>query len=412
MFIVNGGRQLNGELRISGAKNAVLPLMAAAMLTSDEVIIHNCPKISDVFDMRDILISLGAEVSWVDHTLVISAKMLSSEMPEELSHKIRSSIFLLGSILSRCKRACFFMPGGCEIGARPIDQHLFALELLGAKISLCEGKLCCETKGFCGAEVLFDFPSVGATENAILAGVMAEGVTILRNSSCEPEIVCLANMLNEMGARIYGAGSGVIYIKGVKSLHGTEFTCIPDRIEFGTYLAAVSAVRGEVLFKDVIGEHLRTPLNILENIGSEIHWTKDGLLLRSVKKPKSFRFVTAPYPGFPTDLQPQFSTLACFCKGSSVIRETVFENRLGHFAQLAKAGAKAAIHGDTVQILGMGMLKNTDYQARDLRGGAAFLIAALATEGQCRINNTHFIDRGYEAPEEKLRLLGADIIRI
>lgn len=413
MLRIDGGRKLYGEIRISGAKNAALPLMAAAILTKEEVILHECPMISDVEDMKEILRELGAEVERTGHTMRIHAEELSETMPEELSHKIRSSIFLLGSVLARKKEARFYLPGGCEIGRRPIDQHLRALNCLGAEIEADEGMLLCRTKGLRGCEIRLDFPSVGATENAMLAGAAAEGVTILRGAAREPEIVCLAELLNRMGAEVHGAGSSVLYICGKPRLHGAEFTCIPDRIEAGTYLAAAAATGGELTLRQVMPGHLEGVTELLRGSGAQIKAYSDALLLKSTGRLAGFSVTTQPYPGFPTDLQPQFGALACFCGGTSYFTETVFENRLRHLDALEKAGAEILRTSPcSAEIRGASQMQPMDYYAQDLRGGAAFLIAALATEGQSRIFGTHYLNRGYENPEGKLRGVGAEIIRV
>lgn len=413
MFIINGCRKLCGEAEISGAKNAALPLMAASVLTEGEVVLHCVPRITDVTDMKDILRSIGAEAELQGNTMVIRAGNISAcAMPEELSHKIRSSIFMLGSMLGRKREVCFCMPGGCEIGARPIDMHIRALAALGVDTEQRDGRIYCRTKGLKGAEIALKYPSVGATENVMLAAVCAEGVTVIRNAAREPEIVCLAEMLRSMGAVIYGEGTGVIYIKGVQKLHGTEFTCIPDRIEAGTFLCAAAAAGGEIALRGVITEHLLPLVNILRESGCGIERRGDVLCCKAEGRMKAFSLETAPHPGFPTDLQSQMCALACTCRGVSRICETVFENRLHHLEMLAAAGAEIARTEDAALIRGTGRLKAMDYTAHDLRGGAAFIIAALATEGKSTVRETHFIDRGYERPEEKLRRLGADIIRV
>ena len=304
------------------------------------------------------------------------------------------------------------MPGGCEIGARPIDMHIDALGAMGVETEQKQGRILCRTAGLKGAEINLAYPSVGATENIMLAAVLAKGVTVIRNAAREPEIVCLAELLKRMGASVHGAGTRVIYIKGVKRLHGAEFTCIPDRIEAGTYLCAAAAAGGKIALKGVVMNHLESLTQILEGIGGEIRRKGDVLEFTALRRMKAFSFATAPYPGFPTDMQSQMCALACVCRGESRVRETVFENRMHHLEMLARAGAQIARSGETVLIRGCRKLKPMDYTAHDLRGGAAYLIAALAAEGRSTVRGTHFIDRGYEDPEGKLMAMGADIIRV
>jgi len=413
MFIVKGCRKLFGEVEISGAKNAALPLMAASILTDETVVLRHVPRITDVLDMKDILASIGAEVDFQGNTMTICAGEISAcAMPEELSHKIRSSIFMLGSMLGRKQEACFFMPGGCEIGKRPIDMHIDALGRLGVETEQREGRILCTTRGLKGAEIALPYPSVGATENIMLAAVLADGVTVICNAAKEPEIVCLAEMLRSMGAEVHGAGTSVVYIKGVRKLHGTEFACIPDRIEAGTFLCAAAAAGGRIVLRGIVAEHIAPLISILHTCGCVTERRGGDLVFESAERLKSFSLETAPYPGFPTDLQSQMCALACRCRGISQIRETVFENRMHHLDKLAEAGGEIARKGDTVLIRGCRRLKPADYTAHDLRGGAAFVIAALSAKGESIIRGTHFIDRGYERFEDKLSALGADIIRV
>ena len=412
-FIVNGMNRLCGEVRISGGKNAVLPLLAATLLTRDEIVIRNCPNISDVSDMTDILSALGADISREGDAIVVRAEDIETTcMPEELSHKIRSSIFLLGSMLARKKEACFFPPGGCEIGRRPIDQHMHALRVMGAEAVWRDEKLFCNTKGLRGGVIDLRFPSVGATENALLAAVLAKGVTVINGAAREPEISCLAHMLRSMGAKIQGDGTGCIVIEGVQKMHGTEFFCIPDRIEACTFLAAAAATRGCITVTGTRPESYGCVTDILERAGASVRVYGDAAGIRMDQRASAFTLSTAPYPGFPTDMQAQMCALACTAKGTSHITETVFENRLRHASELKKTGACIKKEENSLYITGEERLAPARFSATDLRSGAALVILALFCDGQSSVSGTGFIDRGYENFENKLKALGADIKRV
>ena len=412
-FSVGGGNRLYGEISASGGKNAALPMLACAILTSDEIVLRRCPNISDVSDMLLILKTLGAQVKREGDTVIIRAQDIDTAcMPEELSHKIRSSIFLLGSMLARRNEACFYPPGGCEIGKRPIDQHLYALKVLGVDSQWEGGRLWCSASKLKGGVIDLRFPSVGATENAVFAAVLAEGVTVINGAAREPEICWLCGMLKSMGAHISGEGTGSVVIEGVKKLHGTEIDCLADRIETCTYLAAAAAAGGNVTVKNTCPSCFGEVISLLEKTGASVKVYGSTVNISAEKRPDAFELITAPYPGFPTDMQAQMCALACAAKGTSVIRETVFEDRLKHADEMAKSGAGALRDGQTVFITGSERLRAADFYAKDLRSGAALTVLALCCEGKSRVFGTEYTDRGYEDLEGKLRLLGADICRV
>lgn len=412
-FIVNGMNRLSGEVQISGGKNAVLPLLAATLLTRDEIVIRNCPEISDVSDMTDILSALGVRICKEGNTITACASDIDTTcMPEELSHKIRSSIFLLGSMLARKGEACFFPPGGCEIGRRPIDQHMHALSVMGVDAIWRDEKLICQTNGIKGGIIDLRFPSVGATENAMLAAVLANGVTVINGAAREPEICCLAQMLRSMGAKIQGDGTGCIVAEGVKNMHGTDFFCMPDRIEACTFLTAAAAAGGKIAVTGTKPESYVRVTELLEKIGASVKIYGDAVEIEMDKRADAFDLSTAPYPGFPTDMQAQMCALACTAKGTSHITETVFENRLRHASELEKTGAEVIKEDNSIFITGKEHLYAAELSATDLRSGAALVILALACEGQSRVTGTGYIDRGYECFESKLRSIGADIRRV
>lgn len=411
-FIVSGGQRLSGELEISGAKNAALPLLAACVLTDEEVILHNCPRIGDVFNMKEILVKLGARVRFSGNTVSVCAEQMNtSHMPEELSHKIRSSIFLLGSMIGRMRSARFFMPGGCEIGARPIDQHIHALEQLGVQVNEEAGTISCKADTLTGAQIRLEYPSVGATENAIFAAVLAKGESVIYNAAREPEIEDVQALLNAMGARVRGAGSSQIVIQGVGRLHGAEHACIPDRIEAGTFLAAACLTRGDLLVKRVFAEHIRSTMDVFEQAGALVAVQGDAVRLRLRSRIKPLHVITLPYPAFPTDMQAQMCAVAALGEGVSRITETVFENRMRHVPELMKMGADISLRGASAYITGVCSLQPARVYAHDLRGGAALTLAALSANGESVIEGAEHIDRGYEGFEHKLASLGADIRR-
>lgn len=412
VFQITGGRRLCGEARISGAKNALLPILAATMLSSGEATLHRCARLSDCDNMLRILSTLGCRVRregesvWVD-----PGGAQGWEMTESLSKQLRSSIFMLGPILGRFKKASVTYPGGCEIGLRPIDLHLKGLRALGVQIREARGRILCDGSRLHGGQVQLDFPSVGATENIMMAAVLAPGETVISNAAREPEIVDLQRFLNAMGARVRGAGQGVVVIEGVKRLHGAEHTIMPDRIVAGTLLIAAAMTGGEICLREARARDLGAVLDKLEQAGCRLSSGRDWITLSA--DPHALRAIeltTQPYPGFPTDMQAQFMALATVAEGTSLIVENVFENRFAHAAQLRRMGAEILVHQRAAIVRG-GSLSGAQVEARDLRGGAALVLAALAAEGESRVEHVELIDRGYAALEETLASLGACIRR-
>ncbi len=413
-YIIDGGEKLYGKVEIQSAKNTVLPLLAASVLTYEPVKIRGVPAINDVENMLRILSEVGCKIKRQKNCAVIdSSNAVSHEIPTRLTKELRSSVFMLGSVLTRFRKAKISYPGGCDIGLRPIDLHLAGLKRLGVEIVEKDGFIHCEAKRLVGAEILLDFPSVGATENIILAAVKAEGVTVIRNAAKEPEIVDLQKFLNAMGAKVYGAGGGTVVIEGVKRLRGVEYTPIGDRIEAGTYLIAAATCGGEIETQGVPPENIAALLHKLRENGCKIHRKDDKIVLSSDGKLKSVDLVeTMPFPGFPTDLQAQYASLCCVAKGATLIVENLFETRYRYVAELKRMGADITIRDRTALIRGVEKLHGAYVTAGDLRGGAALVIAALTAEGQSTVADLSHVDRGYADFESKLRKLGAKIRRI
>ena len=413
-YIIDGGAKLYGNVKIQSAKNSVLPLLAASILTDKQVKIKNLPIISDVENMLRILIELGCEVRRGAETTVIdSANAVSHELPARLTKELRSSVFMLGSVLTRFRRAKIAYPGGCDIGLRPIDLHLKGLQRLGVKIVEENGYITCSVDKLRGADVVLDFPSVGATENIILAAVKAEGTTFIRNAAKEPEIIDLQKFLNCMGAKIKGAGGSTIVVEGVKRLRGVEYTPMCDRIEAGTFLMAAASCGGEIETEGVFSENIAALLDKLRENGCKIHTKNDKIRITSSGRLKSVDVVeTMPFPGFPTDLQAQYSALCTTAKGSTVVVENLFETRFKFAGELKRMGADITVRGRTAVIRGVQALHGAPVTAQDLRGGAALVLAALKAEGRSSVMDLSYIDRGYSAFEYKLKSLGACIKRI
>ena len=413
-IIVNGGIPLSGTVKIHGAKNAVLPILAATVVVGGVHIIHNCPLFSDVSTTIEILKSLGAKVTREGSTLIIDTSgEMGSIIPEHLMRKLRSSVVFMGAVLARNNYAKISTPGGCELGPRPIDLHLKTLSQLGADIKEEHGYLICKTCGLSGKVIHLDFPSVGATENIMLAAVMAEGETVITNAAREPEICDLAHFLNNMGARILGAGTSTIKIAGKRKLTPTEYTVMPDRIVAATYLCAGAATGGEVTVTGMCPEHISAILSVLEDCGCKVSVYKDEVRLTAperLKAPSGIK--TMPYPGFPTDAQSLVLAMLCCADGTTIITETIFESRFKPVAELRRMGAKISLDGRVAVICGTDRLSGAQVSASDLRGGAALVIGALAADGITEINTPEYIDRGYENLEENLRKLGADIKRL
>ncbi len=413
-YIINGGERLFGKVEIQSAKNTVLPLLAASVLTDEEVKIRGIPAINDVENMLRILTEVGCKIKRQKGcALIDSSNAASHEIPPQLTKELRSSVFMLGSVLTRFRRAKISYPGGCDIGLRPIDLHLSGLKRLGVEIVERDGYIHCEANRLKGAEILLDFPSVGATENIILAAVKAEGITVIRNAAKEPEIVDLQRFLNAMGANVRGGGGGTVVIEGVKKLHGVDYTPIGDRIEAGTYLIAAAVCGGEIETQGVPPENIAALLHKLRENGCKINIKNDKIVLSSDGKLKSVGLVeTMPFPGFPTDLQAQYAALCTVAEGATLVVENLFETRYRYAAELKRMGADITVRGRTALIRGVEKLHGAYVTASDLRGGAALVVAGLKAEGQSVVADLSHIDRGYADFEGKLRKLGGKIRRI
>ncbi|MBQ4649446.1 MAG: UDP-N-acetylglucosamine 1-carboxyvinyltransferase [Firmicutes bacterium] len=416
-YIVQQSGPLKGEVVISGAKNAVLPLMAAALLAEDECVIKDVPQLRDVTFMKEILTSLGSEVVQVDENIlsITTKDIISTEAQFELVNKMRASILVMGPLLARKGIARIPMPGGCAIGARPIDLHLKGLEALGAEIIFKDDYIeaVAGSQGLIGDTIYLDFPSVGATENIMMAAVLAHGTTILENAAEEPEIVDLANFLNKMGAKIKGAGTDTIKIEGVTKLGGARHTVIPDRIETGTFMLAAAITKGAVHICNAVPDHVKPIIAKLRECGVRIEVGDEDIIVRADLGPQSSTDIkTLPYPGFPTDIQSPFMAYLTTVEGSSTVIETVFENRFMHVAQLNKMGAHIETAGNKATVRGNSRLRGNQVMATDLRAGAALVLAGLVAEGQTEISEIFHIERGYEKFIEKFRELGAQITRI
>lgn len=409
-YIIHGGERLEGELRIDASKNAVLPIIAATILSGETTHLYNCPKIEDVETMLEILRQLGCNIKWDNKTLIIDTSTIKSyDIPEQLVRKMRSSIILLGAIIGKFGKARISYPGGCPLGARPIDLHLSAFKKMGITVTEEHGFIICESPHLQGAKIHLDFPSVGATENIMLAATLATGDTIIYNTAREPEIVDLQNYLNASGAKISGAGTETIYIQGVKKLYSVAYKVIPDRIIAGTYLVAAAITRGTITLKDVRPDHLRAITSKLEETGCTIIEEIDRITLISPKKLKGVNITTEPYPGYPTDMQSQMMALLCTCGEMSIIKENLFEARFKAAYELIRMGANINIEGKIAIIKSTPFLMGTNVYAEDLRGGAALVLAGLGAQGDTVVENIHHIQRGYQDIALDLRSLGASI---
>ncbi|MBQ2822965.1 MAG: UDP-N-acetylglucosamine 1-carboxyvinyltransferase [Oscillospiraceae bacterium] len=415
-LIINGGRRLNGEITVQGAKNAVLPVMAAAILCDGRVTLRNCPRITDTYCALRILKSLGCGGRFTDKNTVVidSGGLASSEISDELMREMRSSVFFMGALTGRTGQCRISLPGGCDIGQRPVDIHIAALKKMGVTVTEDHGSLNCFCDGrLKGAEIALSFPSVGATENVILAAVTAKGTTELTNAAREPEIADLAEFLNRCGADIKGAGTSSITIHGREKLHGCEYEIMPDRICTATYLACTAAAGGEILVKGCVPEHIRPVSSVFEQMGCSVYTCADRIYLSSQKPLKAADIVrTMVYPGFPTDCQAFVMAALCKAEGTSVFVENIFENRYHHAAELKRMGADIRVEGKVAVVRGVKRLYGAKTAASDLRGGAGLVTAALSAEGTSEISNIHFIDRGYEDIETVLTSVGADIKRV
>lgn len=414
-FVIQGGRRLAGEVRVSGAKNAVLPIMAAALLTPQECRIANVPNVADVRTMRRVLTVLGARVLHTDHDLVIRAgEAVSHEAPYDLVRTMRASYYVLGPLLARLHRASVSLPGGCAIGARPIDLHLRGMRELGAEVAIDHGYIVASSDRLVGARISLLGPmgaSVGATINTMMAATLAEGTTVIEGAALEPEVADVAGFLRGMGARIEGEGTPFITVRGVPALHGVDYEVIPDRIESGTLAIAAGITSGEVTISHSNPEHLGSVLSVLRQAGISIETGLDRIVVRGDGRRRAVDVTVSPYPGFPTDMQAQMTALMCVTPGTSVITETIFENRFLHVSELLRLGADIKIEGSSAIVRGVEMLSGAFVMASDLRASAALVLAGLVAEGETVVRRVYHLDRGYEMFERKLAGLGARIRR-
>ena len=413
-FVINGGHELFGEVNISGAKNAAVAIIPAALLAEDTVRIENIPKISDVQLIIEILSRMGAEIKVVNkNTLDINTTNINYQsIPYELTSHFRASYYLIGAMLGRFNKADVALPGGCDFGVRPIDQHVKGFKMLGAQVDIIDGVVCAKAEKLVGTPVYMDVVSVGATINIMLAAVKARGLTVIENAAKEPHIVDLANFLNSMGADVRGAGTDVIKIRGVEKMHGCTYSIIPDQIEAGTYMVAAAACGGDVLVKNVIPKHLESITAKLEEAGAEVIEYDDAVRVTRFKALSKCNVKTMPHPGFPTDMQPQMAVLLSIANGTSILSESVWDNRFQYVQQLLRMGADIQVDGKVAVIVGVPRLDGTTVRATDLRAGAAMMIAGLVAEGTTTVEDTIYVERGYEDVVEKFSALGADIKRV
>jgi UDP-N-acetylglucosamine 1-carboxyvinyltransferase len=411
-LLVTGGSRLHGTVRVSGAKNSALKLMAAALLAPGRTTLSNVPRIQDCLTMGDVLDRLGVGVAWQADRVTIDATSIASvEAPYDLVRQMRASIVVLGPLLARAGRARVAMPGGDNIGSRPIDLHIHGLEKMGADIRLEHGFLSGTTDGLRGASITLDYPSVGATENLLMAAVAARGTTTIDNAAREPEIVDLGSFLTSMGARIEGAGTTTIEIDGVEGFHATEHRVVPDRIEAGTWAVAACATRGDVTIADARPDHLELPHERLSDAGAQVSLVDGGIRILQEDRVKAIDFVTLPYPGLATDFQPIFMAMLATAAGTSIATENVFESRFLYVDELRRMGADIRVEGHHAVIRGVPRLSAAPVRALDIRGGAAMVIAGLSADGVTEVSDMHHVDRGYEAFDRKLELLGAEVRR-
>ncbi len=409
-YIIEGGRKLEGEVDISGAKNSALPIIAGTILNGGISKLYNVPNIHDTKMMFRILEELGCKVKKDKNKYIIdSSKLNSCDIPEDLMREMRSSVIIAGALIGKNRKACFSCPGGCDIGSRPIDLHLKAFKELGININEDSGRIECSADNINGSKIRLDFPSVGATENIILSSVLAEGETTIINAAMEPEIVDLQNFLNRMGAKIAGAGSNVIVINGVKKLKDVSYNIIPDRIEAGTFLCMTAINGGEVKLNNVISEHIEPVIQKLEDAGCKLNIIHNGIELKAPKRLRAVDIKTMPYPGFPTDMQSIFGTIMTVAKGTSIVIENIFENRFKYLDELSRMGAKYTIEGRTAIIKGVRKLNSANVRAKDLRGGISLVIAGMYANGKTKVDNIEYILRGYDNLDNKIRSLGGRI---
>ena len=413
-YVINGGNPLVGEVEIGGAKNAALPILAASLMTDETVLIENMPDVRDTAILLDAMQSIGAHVERLDrHSVKINGSHIHNVVVDgSLAKKIRGSYYFLGVLLGKYKRAAVVLPGGCDIGCRSIDQHIKGLRALGASVKIAHGMVTAEAQRLVGSHIYLDVASVGATANIMMAAVLAEGRTIIENAAKEPHVVDLANFLNSMGANIKGAGTDVIRIRGVQKLHRTEYVIIPDQIEAGTFMFAAAATRGDITVKNVIPKHLESISAKLVEIGCEVREFDDSVRVISKGPLRHTHVKTLPYPGFPTDMQPQIVVTLGLSEGTSIVTETIFENRFRYVEELVRMGANIKVEGMTAIIDGVSCYTGAGISAPDLRAGAALVIAALSAEGMSTVDDIRYIERGYEDFHLKLQKLGAQIEKI
>jgi len=407
-LVIRGGKKLKGEVEISGAKNAALPIIAASLLSSGTSMVSRVPNLKDVLTIGQLIRHLGAEFSHEDNKTVINTERIRIfEAPYELVRTMRASVLVLGPLVAKYGKAKVSLPGGCAIGARPINLHLMGFEKMGAKIELESGYVMAKAKRLKGASVYFDIPTVTGTENLMMAATLAKGMTLLENAAREPEVVDLANALISMGAKIKGAGESVIEIEGVDELRPLNYSVIPDRIETGTFMIFAGITGGDIIIKGCKLEHLDAPIIKLKEAGLVFEHRTEGIRVIGPSRPKATDIKTMPYPGFPTDMQAQFMALMSMAEGTSMIKESIFENRFMHVAELKRMGADITVEGSTAMVKGVSRLKGAPLMATDLRASASLIVAALAAEGETVIHRIYHLERGYEKMEEKLLRLGA-----
>ena len=413
-YVIKGGNPLVGEVEIGGAKNAALGILSAAIMTDETIVIENLPDVQDINVMLEAISGIGTRVERIDrHKVSINGSMINDfSVDYEYIKKIRASYYLLGAMLGKYKRAEVPLPGGCNIGSRPIDLHLKGFKALGAQVSIRHGSIIAKADRLHGSHIFLDTVSVGATINIMMAAAMAEGYTIIENAAREPHVVDVANFLNSMGANIKGAGTDVIRIRGVEKLHRTEYSIIPDQIEAGTFMFAAAATKGDVMVKNVIPKHLEATTAKLIEIGCEVEEFDDAVRVVASRRLHNTNVKTLPYPGYPTDMQPQIGVTLALASGTSIVTESIFENRFKYIDELTRMGAEVKVEGNSAIITGVEKLTGARVSAPDLRAGAALVIAGLAAEGITIVDDIIYIQRGYESFEEKLRSLGAEIERV
>jgi UDP-N-acetylglucosamine 1-carboxyvinyltransferase len=412
-LVIRGGKRLKGEVEISGAKNAALPIVVASLLASGTSMVSRVPNLKDVLTIGQLIRHLGAEFSHEDNKTVINTERIRIfEAPYELVRTMRASILVLGPLVAKFGKAKVSLPGGCAIGARPINLHLMGFEKMGAKIELESGYVMAKAKRLKGASVYFDIPTVTGTENLMMAATLAKGMTLLENAAREPEVVDLANALISMGAKIKGAGESVIEIEGVDELRPLNYSVIPDRIETGTFMTFAGITGGDIIIKGCKLEHLDAPIIKLKEAGLVFEHKTEGIRVIGPSRPKATDIKTMPYPGFPTDMQAQFMAIMSMAEGTSMIKETIFENRFMHVAELKRMGADITVEGSTATVKGVSRLKGAPLMATDLRASASLIVAALAAEGETVIHRIYHLERGYEKMEEKLLRLGAYVRKV